>query len=207
MHYNYTAIVENYFHDLPLFIQEHSIRVGAYARLLYDKLLHLHKQNSISEMIVPSNYDMEKLGRYHDIGKIGVTNKIWENTMPLSSEEQKIIRFHTIIGAYIIEEKLQTDDRNSTDFRTVLAQCCLYHHERWDGTGYPLGLRETEIPVFARIIGIADAFDAMISNRPYHKGICHEMALQEILAGAGKQFDPFLANIFCTMMQEQSMTG
>lgn len=197
--YNNTERLENYFQKLPLFIQEHSVRVGTYARLLTEQMQYIQKDNRL-----PALHDMEILGRYHDIGKIGVASEIWEKPMPLSLEEQKIIHIHTVIGAYIVEEKLQTVERekDSSDFHVILAQCCLYHHERWDGTGYPFGYRSDSIPVHARIISVADAFDAMTADRPYHRGIHHNFALKEIHAAAGAQFDPVMAELFCSMMQK-----
>ncbi len=81
------------------------------------------------------------------------------------------------------------------------ARCCQYHHERWDGAGYPFGISGESIPLLARIICIADAYDAMTSVRPYRAGMPEEEALEEIFRNKGKQFDPVLAPLFCELMQ------
>ena len=86
----------------------------------------------------------------------------------------------------------------------MAAQCCLYHHERWDGNGYPFGFSKESIPLPARIIGIADAYDAMIADRPYHKGISEAAALAEIQKGAGTQFDPVLTEVFLEVMSKKA---
>ena len=87
------------------------------------------------------------------------------------------------------------------DMWETIAQCCQYHHERWDGTGYPFGLKEEEIPWCARVIAIADTFNAMTAERPYREKMPYEAAVREIRCQAGKQFDPTLAHFFCEAIQ------
>jgi HD-GYP domain-containing protein (c-di-GMP phosphodiesterase class II) len=123
----------------------------------------------------------------HDIGKIGVPDSILNKPGNLLPEEYEIIKRHPVIGYEIL--------KYVEDFEDV-REGVKYHHERFDGSGYPEGLKGNEIPTFARIIAIADAFDAMTSNRPYRKALPFEVALNEISKGKGTQFDPEIVDAF-----------
>ncbi|MDH5696789.1 MAG: diguanylate cyclase, partial [Dehalococcoidia bacterium] len=117
----------------------------------------------------------------HDIGKIGISDKILSKKGKLSAEEWEQIKTHPRLGANIVGNVPN------------LVPCVggiLYHHERWDGTGYPEGLAGEAIPLEARILAIADAFAAMTSARPYRDALCHEKVLEELRGNAGEQFDP-----------------
>lgn len=129
-------------------------------------------------------------GLMHDIGKIIVPDDVLENPGNLSDVEQANIRKHPEIGFRIL---------NCSPEMAELSQAILQHHERWDGSGYPSGIAGKEIDICARIIAIADAYDAMTSVRPYRNAMTPENAMNEILDNAGKQFDPELAGIFVTM--------
>ena len=134
----------------------------------------------------------------HDIGKIGVPLYILNKPSPLSEEEQEIIREHARIGAEILK-----------DIKTVrdVSNGALYHHERYDGTGYPEGLKGQEIPLVARIIGIADAYDAMTSERDYKEILTKEEVRKEIESNIGTQFDPYIASAVCRMIDEGVFEG
>lgn len=94
----------------------------------------------------------------------------------------------------------------STPNLSGIADLILKHHEQWNGKGYPLGATGQEIPVECRILTIADAFDAMTSNRPYHRAIPREVALKELQKNAGSQFDPGLVQLFCTVIEEDILS-
>ncbi len=126
----------------------------------------------------------------HDIGKIIVPDEVLENPGNLSEAEQSNIRKHPEIGFRIL---------NCSPEMAELSKAILQHHERWDGTGYPSGIAGKEIDICARIIAIADAYDAMTSVRPYRVAMTPEKAMDEILENAGKQFDPELSGIFVKM--------
>jgi len=126
-------------------------------------------------------------GLVHDVGKIGVPESVLTKPGKLTDTEFDLIKRHPQIGARILEGIRQMHD---------LIPGVLYHHESWDGSGYPEGLAGREIPLFGRIIGLADAFDAMCSDRTYRQARPMHEALDEVRRCSGKQFDPELADIF-----------
>jgi diguanylate cyclase (GGDEF)-like protein/putative nucleotidyltransferase with HDIG domain len=126
-------------------------------------------------------------GLLHDIGKIGVSDEILRKLEPLSSEEWKPIYAHPDLGVSIL--------KHVEGLRDCLAGV-QYHHERYDGSGYPEGLKGENIPLDARILAVCDAYDALTSERPYHKRFTRERALEELKRCAGTQFDPRIVKIF-----------
>jgi HD-GYP domain-containing protein (c-di-GMP phosphodiesterase class II) len=123
----------------------------------------------------------------HDIGKIAIDLSILDKPGSLNSVERAEIERHPELGYQIL--------RSINDF-AKLAEYTLSHHERWDGTGYPRKLKGEEIPLEARIIAIADAYDSMTTDRSYRKAMDKAIAIEEIVNGAGKQFDPDIVKIF-----------
>ncbi len=129
-------------------------------------------------------------GHLHDIGKIGIPCSILQKPDKLTDEEWRWIKKHPEIGANILKPvKFFNTKGGVTDM-------VLYHHERWDGKGYPAGLKGREIPIGARIIAVADAFSAMFQDRPYRKARKFDEALDEIKKNAGRQFDPLVVEAF-----------
>ena len=126
-------------------------------------------------------------GLIHDVGKIGVPEAVLCKPGKLTQEEFELVKMHPEIGARILRDIRQMNS---------LIPGVLYHHERWDGKGYPRGLAGENIPLFGRLICLADSFDAMSSSRTYRKGLPHEQVLAEIKRCAGTQFDPELAELF-----------
>lgn len=133
------------------------------------------------------------LAQVHDLGKVGIPDSILFKKSVLTDKEWKIMRLHPEKGYRIA--------MTSTDLSGI-ADLILKHHERWDGNGYPLGLKEEEIPIECRILAIVDAYDAMTNNRPYSKAISSQEALNEINRSAGKQFDPKLSKIFLALFRK-----
>jgi len=129
----------------------------------------------------------------HDIGKVGVPESVLCKPGPLDDDEWAIMREHPAIGAQIV---------SPIRFLAGAVEIVCTHHERWDGLGYPLGLRGEEIPLAARIFAIADSFDAMTSDRPYRQAMPLERALDEIRGGAGTQFDPDVAGAFLDLIAD-----
>ncbi len=138
-------------------------------------------------------WDEEKLwevkmgGILHDIGKIGVPDAILNKAQALTDEEFEVMKKHPLSGAKILED---------ISFLAPAIPYVLYHHERFDGKGYPFGLRNDQIPIQGRLMAVVDTFDAMTSDRPYRKAKSLKMALKEIEECAGTQFDPQIARLF-----------
>jgi len=132
-------------------------------------------------------------GQLHDIGKIGIPELTLNKKGALAEEEYKAIKEHSYKGFEITRP---------IDSMIRVSEIILHHHERYDGKGYPLGLVGEQIPFLARIVAVADAFDAMTSDRPYRKGIPYEQALEVIAQHRGTQFDPVLATHFIEMMEK-----
>lgn len=130
---------------------------------------------------------IELAGLLHDIGMIGVAENILNKTQQLTEDEYEKIKMHVQYSVKILEDIKQLQD---------ITEIIKYHHEHYDGNGYPYGLKGEEIPLGSRIIAIADAYDSMISNRAYRKSRTPAEALEIIRNGAGVQFDPYLVQIF-----------
>lgn len=172
---------------------------------LYEKskreMLHSKRVSELCEdLAVRMNFDIYKVnqikiaGLMHDIGKMGIDEKILNKPQKLSDEETKEIMRHPEIGYRILS--------SSNEFSEI-AEYVLKHHERWDGKGYPGGFKGEEISIQSRIIAVADAYDAMTSDRPYRKGLSVMDALAELKKYSGTQFDPEVAEIFINMVLEQ----
>lgn len=125
----------------------------------------------------------------HDLGKIGISDTILLKPGRLTSEEFELMKTHTTIGAKVLAG-------SACRFLTMAETIALTHHERWDGSGYPNGIRGEEIPLVGRIVAVADVYDALVSERPYKVSMDHDAAVEEIVRGAGTQFDPTVAAAF-----------
>ncbi len=134
----------------------------------------------------------------HDIGKLAMPDEILEKPSPLSSAEWRSVVQHPRVGQVILEQAAALKDA---------IPIILHHHERFAGHGYPYGLRATEIPLGARIVAIADAYDAMVNDRPYKPALSHAAALDELRRHAGTQFDPELVTLFCDLFAVAAPTA
>ncbi len=136
----------------------------------------------------------------HDIGKISMPDAILRKEGSLTTEELKTIHGHPELGAQIIDSVLA--DVESNDYLVTAREMAYYHHEKWDGSGYPMGLKGREIPLSARIMAIADVYDALRSERSYKEACSKEEAKHIILEQAGKQFDPQLVEVFLENIEQ-----
>jgi len=170
----------------------HIERTSVYVKILLEAMLD--RKLYIDEI---ADWDFEAVSssaRLHDVGKITISDVILNKPGGLTKEEFETMKTHVVEGEKIIE-KIVT----STGEEAFLQNAKLfagYHHERWDGNGYPRGLKEREIPLQGRLMAISDVYDALISDRPYKKAYSDEEAVNIIMEETGKQFDPNILEVF-----------
>jgi len=167
----------------------HTFRVTNIALEIAKEYIHKHKPklegNFLEELHIAS--------LLHDIGKIGIPESILNKQGPLDEVEKFNIQEHPLIGVTILQPIRELEN-------SILG--VKYHHERFDGSGYPEGLKGDQIPLIAAIISVADTFDAMTTDRPYRKGLTKEAAAEEIMQVSGKQLDPKLVSCFLEIYRE-----
>ena len=163
---------------------EHGYRVGKLSALLADDL----------KWSVEACQAIEQAARLHDIGKIGVPDRILLNSEELKDTERHFMCTHTIIGAELLAKS------NILQLR-MAEEIARHHHECWDGSGYPARLSGKRIPIHARIVALADVFDALTHGRPYAEPWPIERAIEEIRNRRGKQFDPELTDAFLDLVE------
>lgn len=159
------------------YTHNHVIRLNAYSNALANDLGWSEQRLEV----------LEYGAILHDIGKLDIRRSILRKKEPLSVEEWKEMRRHTEYGAFMIKE---------IDYLAPALPIVLYHHEAWDGSGYPEGLKGDKIPEEARLLAVVDSFDAMTSDRPYRSALGPSRAFEEIKSRAGSQFDPRMVEVF-----------
>lgn len=162
---------------------QHSTRVSEYSVMIAERLGYTEEEQET----------LRKAALLHDIGKIGIPDRVLNKAGRLTDEEYAVMKSHVSVGGEILKDFTLIDNVDAG---------AMYHHERWDGTGYMKGLKGEEIPEMARIIGIADAFDAMTANRVYRKKLDIDTVVEEIKKGRGTQFDPNMADIMLSLIEE-----
>jgi len=140
--------------------------------------------------------------RLHDVGKIAIPDRILNKPGPLDPEELDIMRTHVAEGEKIINQIASRADEDG--FLRSASLFAGYHHERWDGTGYPYRLKETAIPLPGRIMAVVDVYDALVSERPYKKALPEDTAVSIIMKESGRQFDPFIVDVFLEVKDQFS---
>lgn len=139
---------------------------------------------------------LELLAVLHDIGKVAIPHSVLVKKGKLNEEERKIMQQHTVKGYRIAKSSPELAE---------IADCILSHHEKWDGTGYPNGLKGEEIPLLARVISAVDSHDVMVHNRPYHTAMPEQAAIDELKACAGTQFDPHVVEVFTALLEREEL--
>jgi len=186
------ASQESLLHGLANVIEHRDLESGQHVKrtqlYVYALATHLVQSNSVyaRELVKLQPETIMKSMPLHDVGKIAIRDSILLKPGPLTPEEYEIMKTHTIRGKEIIED---LGDINSSLYLRHCRDICVGHHERWDGNGYPYGLKGDEIPVTARLASLADVYDALVSSRVYKKTFSHDKSLSIIQQGKGTQFD------------------
>jgi len=178
----------------------HIIRMTAYSKKIAEALT----KDVDCSYRVPESFikDIANYASIHDIGKIGIPDNILKKPGKLTEEERRVMQTHSTIGGNILKELEQSLKIFNRDFYKTAIDIANYHHERWDGRGYPEGLSGTEIPLAARIVSIADVFDALSSSRVYKDNYGFEESVKIINEGSGTQFDPYLVEVFNELLPQ-----
>ena len=179
--------------DMADTVDLRDIYTGGHSRRVAEVVRGMLEQMNISG---PEATLTQIAARLHDIGKIGIADSILQKPEKLLPEEMQVMHTHSTKGAELIAKY--------KDFARGAAMI-LYHHERWDGLGYPAGLKGSEIPFGARLIAVADAFDAMTSDRPYRKALSTGQAIQTLLDGRGSQWDPKIVMALLGYLAQESV--
>lgn len=182
---------------------QHLQRIQEYVVLIARELARVEKFGAyITEEYVQDLYTSSIL---HDIGKVGIQDAILLKPGALTDEEFAIIKQHPVMGGDVIVEI--ENHIQGRSFYTLAREIALYHHEKWDGSGYPEGLAGEAIPLSARITALADVYDALTSERPYKNAIAHDKAVEIIREGRGTQFDPDVVDAFVRIVLQIGMVG
>ena len=175
---------------------KHLQRVESYTKKLASEYMHAYKDrdNRLNEAFVD---DMAISSVLHDIGKVGISDSILLKPGRLSVSEYDSIKEHTIIAGEALKEY-----KGRKDFLAMGREIATSHHEKWDGTGYPNGLKGEAIPLSARIVSLCDTYDALVSKRPYKRAYTHEKAIEIITKDKGCAFDPEIVDLFLKIHEE-----
>ena len=169
----------------------HIERTTEFSRIIIDHILQNPRPGYTFSREVAQ--DIIRSASLHDLGKIGLSDSILLKPGKLTPDEFDLIKKHTVYGNLFLDEFVQGNDDS---FLLTAKDIAHAHHERWDGSGYPLGLKGEDIPLSARVVAIADVYDALTSVRPYKRSLSHEEAVEIIMNGSGTHFDPYLASVF-----------
>ena len=177
---------------------DHIKKTAAYTKIILTRL----KEKGEFKDIITKKYidDVVKSAPLHDIGKISVPDAILNKPGRLDPDEFEKMKNHTVAGSEIIERAIM--NVSEAGYLEEAKDLALCHHEKWDGSGYPRGLKGEEIPLSARVLAVADVFDALVSTRAYKKGMSYEQATGIITEGSGKHFDPKCVEAFMEMEEE-----
>lgn len=175
---------------------KHLIRVEQYTKILAQEYMHnfQFRDHRLTDSFVE---DMAVSSILHDIGKVAISDTILQKPDKLTDAEFNYIKEHTIIAGEALKEY-----KGRKDILAMGREIATYHHEKWDGTGYPSGLKGNNIPLSARIVSLCDTYDALVSQRPYKESYSHEKAIEIIQAESGTSFDPEIVHMFLNVEKD-----
>jgi putative two-component system response regulator len=177
----------------------HILRTQAYIEVLAQQL---REHPRFAPVLTPNFTELlVRSAPLHDIGKVGIPDHILQKPGVLTTGERAVMQTHAELGARAIETAQQSVD-GTIEFLTVAAEIARYHHERWDGSGYPHGLAGEAIPVSARLMALADVFDALVNRRVYKASFSFESARDIVVEGRGRHFDPDIVDAFLACCSE-----
>jgi HD-GYP domain-containing protein (c-di-GMP phosphodiesterase class II) len=167
------------------------LNTGVHSTRLAEWGMRVGQELGLEEQVLQN---LEIAALLHDIGKVGIPDAILRKPGKLEADEYALMKKHPEYG-WAVLRMLPGFERAALDI--------LHHHETFDGTGYPAGLKETEVPIVSRIVSVIDAFDAMVSSRPYRKGLPFEEAVRRLTVASGTQFDPIVVECFLSLAQTE----
>ncbi|MDA3862935.1 MAG: response regulator [Deltaproteobacteria bacterium] len=176
---------------------DHLERMSRYSQILAQKLL------GIDGFILDSSFPktLKKVAVLHDIGKVGIPDNILLKPGRLTKEEFEVMKTHTILGGQTLQDAMN-ELNNPGDYLQIACNVAFYHHEKWNGKGYPKGLKGLDIPLCARIVALADVYDALRSKRVYKPGFSHEKAKSIIVEEKGQHFQPEVVDAFLELEEQ-----
>jgi putative two-component system response regulator len=176
----------------------HISRTSRFLKIVVDAMIV--KGINIGKTVLLDTEQIIMSAQLHDVGKIAIDDSILRKPGKLDNDEFEAMKRHTIIGGEIIKEiQNKTEESEFLEYAYTFA---VYHHEKWDGTGYPFGIAAEKIPLLARLMALIDVYDALISERPYKKAFTHEEAIKIITDGKGTHFDPVLTDLFLSVADQ-----
>jgi putative two-component system response regulator len=177
----------------------HLRRTQDYVRILAE---HLQRHPRFSSLLSPENIELiHKSAPLHDIGKVGISDAILLKPGKLTAEEFEVMKTHTVLGRDAIE-RAELQLGRSAPFLIFAKEIAISHQEKWDGSGYPEKLAGERIPISARLMALADVYDALVSTRPYKKAMTHEQATKIIAEGRNSHFDPDILDAFLELQNK-----
>ena len=177
------------------------LRTQEYERIM---AMELAKSPRYAPHLTPRSSEvLSKSAQLHDIGKVGIPDAILLKPGPLTADERVVMQTHAVLGSQAIEQA-ERDISHPLEFLRFAKEIAHFHHEKWDGSGYPEGLVGEEIPLSARLMSLADVFDALVSKRVYKQAFTLSTAYELIVSERGKHFDPDVVDAFVVHFEQMS---